>query len=128
MAAVKLLGGPKASKASRRSKSAYVLGEIGSGKTVISLDVASTIGARTVLVMCPPHLLDSWRDEVGLVIDARVVVLSNIADVDALKAEPTVDGRMTVAVMSREAAAPEPKRTRASLARPATCGSRARSR
>src|SRR5690606_4744366 len=59
-AIVHLLGGPTASKAKRRGKAAILLGEIGSGKTTVSLISAKTIGAKRVLVMCPPHLLQSW--------------------------------------------------------------------
>lgn len=103
MAAVKLLGGPRASRAERRGKAAFVLGEIGSGKSSVALAVGATIGARRVLVMCPPHLLDSWREQVAAVLpSARVAVLASVSDVDDL-VEADDDGTV-VAVMSREAA------------------------
>ncbi len=102
-AAVKLLGGLKASKAQRRGRSVFVLGEIGSGKTTLFLGVAKTIGAKRVLVLCPPHLLDGWKDQIREVIpEARVVVLSHVGDVQAL-AEDDSDS-MVIAIVSRETA------------------------
>lgn len=103
IATVKLLGGPTAGRAARRGKAAFVLGEIGSGKSSVALATAETIGARRVLVMCPPHLLDSWRDQATAVLPhARVAVLGSVSDVDELAADPS-EGTV-VAVMSREAA------------------------
>lgn len=102
-ATVKLLGGLKASKAQRRGKAAFVLGEIGSGKSTVALAAAETIAAKRVLVMCPPHLLDGWKEQVTAVVPwAKVVTLANVADVDALKQDNHPG--MIVAIMSREAA------------------------
>jgi hypothetical protein len=103
MATVKLLGGANVSKRARRGRAAFVLGEIGSGKSSVALATAVTIGAKRVLVMCPPHLLDSWRDQAQAVVPwARVVVLSDVQDVDALAAD-TSEG-LVIAVLSRETA------------------------
>ena len=56
-----------------------------------------------VLVFCPPHLLDSWRNEVAAVFpDADYRVLSSISDVDAVA--KTSRDRFLVAVVSRETA------------------------
>ena len=103
MAAVKLLGGPGAARRSRAGKAAVLLGEIGCGKTSVTLATAKTLGARRMLVMCPPHLLDGWRDQTRAVLpEARVVVLDDVAAVDALAADR--DPGMIVAVLSRETA------------------------
>jgi hypothetical protein len=84
MAAVKLLGGAKATKVQRRGKSAFILGEIGSGKTQCSLAVANTIDAKSILVMCPPHLLNSWQDQINAVVPwYENYILSDINDVIA---------------------------------------------
>lgn len=102
-AIVKLLGGPHATRKERRGKAAFLLGEIGSGKSTVALVSAKAIGLRRPLVLCPPHLLTSWTNEVRAVFpDAEVRVLTNVSEVDAL-ASDTSD-RMIVAVMSREAA------------------------
>lgn len=77
-----------------------LLGELGSGKTTVALVAARSFGAKRMLVLCPPHLLDNWRVEVALVFpDAEVRVVRTAEDLD----EPWPDG-FTVAILSREAA------------------------
>jgi SNF2 family DNA or RNA helicase len=44
--------------------SAILVGEMGLGKTYISLAAAAALGLRKVLVVCPPHLVNKWRREV----------------------------------------------------------------
>lgn len=103
MAAVKLLGGPDAPRRSRRRRAAFVLGEIGSGKTSVAIATARAIDSRRTLVMCPPHLLDSWRDQVALVApDVKCVVLNDVTDVQALAADG--DPFHIIAILSRETA------------------------
>lgn len=102
-ATVMLLGGVKAKKSARRGRAAFVLGEIGSGKSTVALATAHTLGSKRMLVMCPPHLLDSWKEQVAAVLPwAKVVTLTNVEDVDALIADKH-EG-IIVAIMSREAA------------------------
>lgn len=103
MVAVKLLGGVHASKAKRRGAAAFILGEIGSGKSTVALATAETIQAKRILVMCPPHLLDGWRDQTTAVLPwAKVMVLTNVADVDKF-AQDTCSEPI-VAILSREQA------------------------
>ncbi|HEY3500665.1 MAG TPA: DUF6094 domain-containing protein, partial [Polyangiaceae bacterium] len=87
-----------------RERAAILLGEIGSGKTGTALTAAKTVAPNgRVLVLCPPHLLQSWRNEAAAVVpEATVTVLETVADVDAIAAAPR-DG-LTVAVLSRETA------------------------
>lgn len=62
---------------------ALLLGEVGVGKSTVALAVAAAIHARRVLVVCPPHLLDSWQTQARAVLpDARATVLADVADVD----------------------------------------------
>lgn len=78
-----------------------------SGKSCTFLVVARTIGARRTLMVCPPHLLSSWDDEVKAAWpEARVVTLASVNDIDALAAEKADGGdqRPVVAVLSREGA------------------------
>lgn len=103
MAAVKLLGGPTASKRSRRRKAAFVLGEIGSGKTSVALATARAVDSRRSLVLCPPHLLTSWQDQIKAVTPwVRAVVLSDVTDVQRLAADESDEP--IVAILSRETA------------------------
>lgn len=92
-------------EARRGGRTAILLGEIGVGKTSVALAIANTI-ALTPLVVCPPHLLDGWRDQAAVVTPwAEVRVLREPADVDALAADvEAAPGKMRVAVLSREAA------------------------
>ncbi|MCH8517968.1 MAG: DUF6094 domain-containing protein, partial [Cyclobacteriaceae bacterium] len=57
-----------------------VLGEIGSGKTSVALASLKAMGSKKPLVVCPPHLLDSWREQVEAVVpdDYPVFVLDNV--------------------------------------------------
>ena len=107
MACVKLLGGPGVPRARRKGTFAFLIGEVGSGKSCTFLVVARTIGARRTLMVCPPHLLSSWDDEVKAAWpEARVVTLASVNDIDALAAEKAGGGdhRPVVAVLSREGA------------------------
>lgn len=102
-AIVKLLGGPGLTKRQRRGKSAILLGEIGSGKTSVALAVAHTIGATRPLVLCPPHLLTSWRNEIAAVLpQADVRVLSSVSDIEAVAKDSS--DRVIVSLLSRETA------------------------
>ena len=77
--------------------------EIGSGKSTISLMTAKTMGAKRILVLCPPHLLDSWRNEVKAVVpEAEYRVIESISDIE--KIDDVLSDKMLVAVLSRETA------------------------
>lgn len=100
-AVIKLLGGTKCSN--RKGKAAILLGEIGSGKSTVALMTAKTIRSRRPLIMCPPHLLQSWTNEVSAVLpEAEVRILQSVADLDAV-AQSTAD-HMIISVLSRETA------------------------
>jgi len=70
--------------------------------------VGETIGAKRILIMCPPHLLTSWTNEIAAVLPhAEVVTLFTVEDVDALafrKQRKGTTKRTVVALLSREAA------------------------
>lgn len=102
-AAIKLLGGLGAPKRERRFKSAFVLGEIGSGKTSVALAVSHALKCKRTLVLCPPHLLQSWCDQIAAVVPwVRTLILSDIADVQRLADD--ADERPLIAILSRETA------------------------
>jgi hypothetical protein len=102
-ACVRLLGGPGVSPKIRRGKAALLLGEIGSGKTGVALATAQEIGAQRVLVVCPPHLLQGWIDQLAAVLpEARASVIGDVEDVRRY-AEDRAPG-LHVAVLSRETA------------------------
>lgn len=99
-ALVKLLGGPDATIQQRRGKAAILLGEIGSGKSSCALQTARACGAERVLVMCPPHLLTSWVNEVAATApDWTAVVLDGPEAIDQVANKTNVVG-----LLSRETA------------------------
>jgi len=66
-------------------------GEMGTGKTIISLAVAHLIGARRTLVMCPPHLVRKWMREAEITLPRVKTVNINGPDLEnllALKCAP----------------------------------------
>ncbi len=103
-AMVHLLGGPDASKRQRRGKAALLLGEIGTGKTTIALTTAAAIKAKSVLVICPPNIVEEWADQIANVIPwAEVRQLETVEDVDAFVRLGHLESDMKIAIMSREA-------------------------
>ena len=102
-AIVKLLGGTGATKRQRKGKAAILLGEIGSGKSTVALMVGRTLDMNRPLIMCPPHLLESWTNEIAAVCpDADVRVLSSVADLEAVARAPKE--RFVISILSRETA------------------------
>ena len=82
----------------RRNNVGICLGEIGVGKTTVALATLATLGSKRPLVVCPPQLLDMWREEVGKVLpDYEVRVLSEPKDMEGLPEK-------VVAILSRERA------------------------
>ena len=121
MALVKLLGGVSATAKDRQGKAAMLLGEVGVGKSFIALAVAKTIRARRPLVVCPPHLLAGWVEQVALALpEARAVVVTSIADVDALAADGSPG--VIVTILSRNAAKLGHAYAGVSTGRCPTCG------
>lgn len=97
-ATIKLLGGLNCKD--RKFKSAFVLGELGSGKTSVAIAAAKTIKSNKTLVLCPPHLLDSWKEQIELVNPIKTIIVQNIEDIDIITNEP---GPL-FAILSRETA------------------------
>jgi hypothetical protein len=103
MACVKELGGRHTATHRRRGKAVILLGEIGSGKTGVSSTAALAIGSRRPLVLCPPHLQESWPEQLAAIYPAaKVSILRSITDVEAYAEDkgPAVH----FAILSREAA------------------------
>ena len=73
------------------------------GKTGVAITTALASGARKVLVMCPPHLLQGWADQLRAVYPAASVhVLQTVADVQAFEALDSHE--IAFALLSREVA------------------------
>ncbi len=67
----------------------FVNGKMGTGKTTVSLAAAWCHEARSILVLCPPHLTRKWQREVlATVPGARVGIATTPADLHAILDTP----------------------------------------
>lgn len=48
----------------RQRKSLFTVGECGIGKTCVSIWISETLRSERTLVVCPPHLVSQWKDEI----------------------------------------------------------------
>lgn len=76
--------------------SVYIVGEMGTGKTQVSISVVSLFPKpQRVLVLCPPHLVGKWEREIKATIpEVRVIQLRELSKLLPLKGKkpekPTV--------------------------------------
>jgi superfamily II DNA or RNA helicase len=57
--------------------------EPGFGKTCTTLALARVLGCRRMLVLCPPHLVEEWREEAARCLDnCPAYILETITDVE----------------------------------------------
>src|SRR5215470_5105384 len=86
----------------RSRDSAILVGEMGLGKTYISIAAAAASGFTMTLVVCPPHLVSKWRREVKQTLpSAHAVVAEKIADIEKVLKE---NRRPLFVILSREKA------------------------
>ena len=64
-------------------RSAFMVGEMGVGKTLIGASTSFVAGFKKILILCPPHLVKKWEREIkSTVPHSRVVILKTATDVD----------------------------------------------
>ncbi|MGB6063619.1 MAG: DEAD/DEAH box helicase, partial [Desulfomonilaceae bacterium] len=78
----------------RHQDSAFVVGEMGTGKTLIGALIPWVItDSPRVLVMCPGHLTGKWKREIEMTVpDAEVSIVRNLSDAMAIDAEAVTAG------------------------------------
>ena len=87
-------------------KETYVNGEMGCGKSIIGAAICRCIGAKRIILVCPPHLVSKWQREIVHTIPtARTMVLKRPSDVErffaaAVSAEKPLFGIMKDTTMS----------------------------
>ncbi|MEX2554064.1 MAG: DEAD/DEAH box helicase family protein, partial [Actinomycetota bacterium] len=86
----------------QRHRGTNVVGEMGTGKTMIGASAAYVAGFRRVLVLCPPHLTRKWVREVQETVPlAEAVIVNTISDLRRLR----LDHRWPLfVILSREKA------------------------
>ena len=52
-----------------------VVAEMGSGKTLIAIAAAATAGCKNIVVLCPPHMVRKWKQEIHDTIDASATIV-----------------------------------------------------
>ncbi|MGB1251143.1 MAG: DUF6094 domain-containing protein, partial [Candidatus Promineifilaceae bacterium] len=64
-------------------KETYLNGEMSVGKSLLGPGICRCIGAKHIIVICPPHLVEKWKREIVYAIPAaRVMTLRLPSDVD----------------------------------------------
>ena len=54
-----------------------VIAEMGSGKTLIAIAAAATASCKTIVVLCPPHMVRKWKQEIHATIDANATIVKS---------------------------------------------------
>jgi SNF2 family DNA or RNA helicase len=89
-------------QALRSRDSAILVGEMGLGKTYISIAAAAALGHTKILVVCPPHLVSKWRREVKQTVPmATALTAERIGDLERALIEKR---RPLFLILSREKA------------------------
>jgi len=91
----------------KQKDAAFIVGEMGTGKTLIGALIPWTMmDAPRVLVMCPGHLTEKWVREIKLTVpEAEASVINNLSDAIAVDAEAAAAGnKPRYWVMSKERA------------------------
>lgn len=104
----------------QRFPGAQLVGELGTGKSLIAAAAAYLAGCRRVLVLCPPHLVRKWQREiVQTVPGAQVAIVRTISDLERTRA---LRGAIQFVVCSREQAKLGYRWVPAAVLRPAGVG------
>ncbi|HEY8744687.1 MAG TPA: hypothetical protein VIU62_16450, partial [Chloroflexota bacterium] len=85
-----------------REPATTVVGEMGTGKSLIAAAAAYLGGYRRVLVLCPPHLTRKWEREVQRTVPgAQTAIVRSITDLEQSRC---LHGPFVCVVLSRERA------------------------
>src|SRR4051812_15730009 len=77
----------------QRQPGTIIVGEMGSGKSLIAAGAAYLAGCRRVFVLAPPHLVRKWRREIERTVPAaRVALVRTIQDLERARAPDGAGG------------------------------------
>lgn len=86
----------------QRHPGTLIVGEMGVGKSFVAAAAAYLAGHRTVLVVCPPHLVRKWQREIlQTVPGARVTIVRTVSELERSR---QLGGSVQFVVCSREQA------------------------
>jgi SNF2 family DNA or RNA helicase len=87
------------------ASNAICAAEMSTGKTRIGGAVASLLSSRRTLVLCPPHLVRKWQDELEVLLPGvQASILGSISDIDAFAQLRHQSRWPLFAILSREKA------------------------
>ena len=95
------------SQSLKKNPGTALVGEMGSGKTMIAIAAAEMAGLKRILVLCPPHLAAKWRREVEITLPertAKAVIARSVTDLERIRREAEGDPRTLFVIMKREGA------------------------
>ena len=65
------------------SNSAFMIGEMGTGKTLIGSSIPYVKGFKKILILCPPHLVKKWEREIKVTVPkAKTFILKTTKDIE----------------------------------------------
>ena len=86
----------------RRDVATTIVGEMGTGKSLIGIAAVREAGFRRPLIVCPPQLPEKWRREVLQTIPgAHAVIVRTITDLDRVRLDTSP---FVATILSREKA------------------------
>ena len=84
----------------QRQPGTVIVGEMGTGKTLIAAAAAYLAGCRRIFVMAPPHLVRKWRREIEQTVPgARIAIVRTIGDLERVR---NLGGAVQFVICSRE--------------------------
>lgn len=87
------------------ASNAICAAEMSTGKTRLGGAVASLLRSRRTIVLCPPHLVGKWRDELVILLpDVQASILRSISDIEAFSHQTNSSRWPLFAILSREKA------------------------
>ena len=92
-----------AALALEQNPGAMIIGEMGTGKTYISIAAAAQSGQARILVICPSHLVKKWKREVEATLpQVRAVIVKTVKELERSRRWPATPERPVFTILSKE--------------------------
>ncbi len=92
-----------ASALTNGSRSGFLVGEMGVGKTLIALAIAYVGNFKKILILCPPHLVKKWKREIEETVpQASASIVDSITELERVVS--SLNPKIHFVILSRERA------------------------